>query len=1071
MAKIARNAFKGYTYQQYIFFLMVTKMDCDRKIDFIEEESIVKHNFDDLNVRVQDACYDIQVKNYPDLITEDITVDKISIFIKGNRSKLSKNTNIVIVNTDKIQCNNTILDLDAFLTEGVYIVPLTPSMVREIIEEMYETSSRVVSIMNFCYQISCGTNYVIKQNDLPEVVRFSVELDDKTILIRDTPNEFSQGVTWISGKPGVGKSHYVNELIESVPGAIVYRFWTNSQDPNLQVRLRFEEFIADISYAIFQNPRKHTYQEIIDYINQNEVCLILDGMDHVENYNPLDLEKYMTFLKDVNQGRIMVLSRPLNFKIQYPVQELDDWTMDQTLEYLARVYSITDYIMGRKLYLKSQGYPIIVCFLAEQLLLQGNFDDEDEKILGVYEYYNTLFKDVRTKTALGIFIINNSFFLLEEIELIIRDDFTYNVIKEFIESYPFLFKRHKNRIALIHDSLNTYLKNNNFDNTGIKNKILSIVEESIRKGEIRFLSRIERFCFNEEFIIEIIKKYSDLKQFKKIAYSNLDSDSVREFYQGLKRLLERRTDILDVYQYYSFVLIMLIVDRSDYIGSGELLLQVFKYLNSTEDWDKDIYSSGVLWGVGCCIHNNDISFYKSYLNEAHYDIDYEIQDIADAKDKDENFFKILNEESRGKLILQKLTNDRITELDKKDLLRDYLIDMWIHNGLYKDEIGTYVLKNDETLAANVTRKLCRQYDVREFWTKNILKNVKYRLWELGVVRKENPLLNSLSDLIEVFACEGSFTVNQYIVSYIRLARFENRIIDIKSISRYAFMYYNRKDYSVTSLSAVLKILEEENGFQELETVKILKNVMEQSEKGIRHILYEYINNKDIDFINRLLENPNYRNEFPVDIMDLNKDRINLFNKDKIIYRISELMERHYYSRSIDYYEIENMLDSKYQKLILDAIEYYDYEVISVPEGKANKLKSVRYAVKKNEEKELKEPRIPLGGGYIQKNDFEYIVENKLDVIEASKFLDGWHACFPYVELYEEYDKKQVKEIYLKIIHTALYSKHSGFEFTGNWYKCVGNIPKFLKYLKVDVAWGKIQEILFDFIDVSMIPIR
>jgi len=1070
MAKIARNAFKGYTYQQYIFFLMVAKMDCDREIDFIEEESIVKHNFDDLNVQIQDSYYDIQVKNYPDLKIEDITVDKINIFIKGNRSRLSKNTNIVIVNTDKIQCNTSIFGLDAFLITGVYIVPITPSLVQEIIEEMYETSSRVVSIMNFCYQISCGTNYVVKQNDLPEVVRFSVELDNETILIRDTPNDFSQGVTWIIGKPGVGKSHYVNELIETVAGSIVYRFWTNSQDPNLQIRLRFEEFMADISYAIFQNPRKHTYQEVIDYINQNEVRLILDGMDHVENYNPIELEKYMTFLKEVNQGRIMVLSRPLNFKIQYPVQELEDWTMDQTLEYLVRAYSITDYVMGRKLYMKSQGYPIIVYFLAEQLLLQGNFENEDEKISGIYEYYNTLFKDVRTKAALSIFVVNNSFFLLEEIELIIRDDFTHSVIKEFIESYPFLFKRHKSRVALIHDSLNTYLIKNNFDNIEIKNKVLGIVKKSIRKGEIRFLSRIERFCFDEEFIIEIIKKYSDLKQFKKIAYSNLDSDSVREFYQGLKRLLERREDVLDIYQYYSFVLIMLIVDRSDFIGSGELLFQVFKYLNSSEDWDKDIYSSGVLWGVGCCLHNNDTRFYKSYLNEAHYDLDYEMQDIADAKEKDENFFKILKEESNYKVILQKLANDRLTEFDKKDLLRDYLVDVWIHNGIYKDAIGAYVLENNETLAVNVITKLCRQYDVREFWAKNILKNLKYRLWELGVVREQNPLLDNLTNLIDKYACEGSFTVNQYIVSYIRLARSENRAIDIQSISKYAFMYYNRKDYSVTSLSDALKILEEENGFQELETVNILKNVMEQSEKGIRHILYEYINEKDIGFVNRLLKNPNYKNEFPVDIMDLNKDRINLFSKDKIIYRINKLMERHYYSKSVDYYDIKNMLDSKYQKYILEAIEYYDYEVINVPECMEDKLKFVRYVVKKDEESEQKKSRVPLEGGYIQKNDFEYIIENNLDVIEVSKYLDGWHACFPYVELYEEYNKKQVKEIYLKIIHTALYSKHSGFEFTGNWYKCVGNIPKFLQYLEIDVEWDKIQKILFDFLEISMISV-
>ncbi|MDR1630478.1 MAG: hypothetical protein LBS36_09760, partial [Oscillospiraceae bacterium] len=34
------------------------------------------------------------------------------------------------------------------------------------------------------------------------------------------------------GKPGVGKSHLVNEILEKYPDAIVYRFWTGSQYPN-----------------------------------------------------------------------------------------------------------------------------------------------------------------------------------------------------------------------------------------------------------------------------------------------------------------------------------------------------------------------------------------------------------------------------------------------------------------------------------------------------------------------------------------------------------------------------------------------------------------------------------------------------------------------------------------------------------------------------------------------------------------------------------------------------------------------------------------------------------------------
>ena len=48
MGKIARNALKGYTYQNYVLTLFFAKMDTDRNISKIESEALETKQFDDI---------------------------------------------------------------------------------------------------------------------------------------------------------------------------------------------------------------------------------------------------------------------------------------------------------------------------------------------------------------------------------------------------------------------------------------------------------------------------------------------------------------------------------------------------------------------------------------------------------------------------------------------------------------------------------------------------------------------------------------------------------------------------------------------------------------------------------------------------------------------------------------------------------------------------------------------------------------------------------------------------------------------------------------------------------------
>lgn len=85
MNSASRNAFKGYTYQQYIYSLMVSKMDAERYINNIDAEVDVDNNFDDIYIQTDNTKYRIQVKNYPDLTLKHIKIDNNTVYIKGKK--------------------------------------------------------------------------------------------------------------------------------------------------------------------------------------------------------------------------------------------------------------------------------------------------------------------------------------------------------------------------------------------------------------------------------------------------------------------------------------------------------------------------------------------------------------------------------------------------------------------------------------------------------------------------------------------------------------------------------------------------------------------------------------------------------------------------------------------------------------------------------------------------------------------------------------------------------------------------------------------------------------------------
>lgn len=1071
MGQVARNALKGYTFQHYIFVLFLAKMDVERKIKKIESETIIESNFDDLYIEGVEK-YRIQVKNYPEVTLADINISKGSVKIKGNYNKYNKDEkNVVIINTNKIDTDSDFMGIPATEVNGVIIIPLTPVAVQNLLDDMFSTEVREVQIIHFAFLRITSSNFGVNVKDLPKLIRMSTDLSDRTILLREPIYNIERGILWIYGKPGVGKSHYVSELISKYNDAIVYRFWTGAQDENLMRRLQFDMFLKDVAVAVFNSPRSFSIDELVEEIIRQDKILIIDGLDHVENYYPIELKRYKDFFENLKDARVIILSRPLAMKCNWKSIELDNWRYDETELYLAMEHDINEYHVVKKIYEVSNGYPIITFFLAEHYKIYKEINIILE-IKSLSQYYNILLEGVNTKSLLSIFATNNSFFTESEISSILKSSYVVGALKEFIRAYPYLFEIVLNRISLIHDSFNTYLRDELENYFDIKNEVNEFVQDSLLGGKVNFMARLSSFEFSEEFYKKILFKYSQFDKLSIILDSTLDYNSVTAFYNQLQKLLEQREGVLDIYNYYSFALIYQMVTRNDLIGYDGLLYQLLRYMKSNFKIEEEIFSSGILWNTYITLKLQNESIYKKYLSDNQYDSNevYKLYEIV----YDENcYFEVRKDKADYKVTLEKLNDNSIYEFDKQDILIRHLIRVWTNQeqgDMFFDILDDYMNYN---IGSSVKKliDIIKEYDIDERWANRILSSAKYQLSEIGELGEFNLFRDkNLMDVIKEIAPNGSFQVADYVKSFIRLANYEGRNIDIYSINRLWIMYYNRKDYSVSTLDSSLIVFEKFGFIEELKSIDVIRKVMSQSEKGIRNLLSNYINSKNELFIYKLEQWGVFDdNKYSVDIFDLMPEKINNINIKYIDKRMDELFLYHRYGKTIEYYIIEYALKSKYSELIIEMIEYYGYKIFGIIEDEETKKMIIASGIELIEDKkEDKEKYVPFNHGCIHESDKDYIINNGIGYLEVSRYPDGWYSCFPFVDIYSIYNLDEIKANYLKIIHNSMFSRVSDGEYIGNWNFLLGHVPEFLKKYNLDINWNRMYEVYKCFLRESLI---
>ena len=295
--KPSRNALFGYSYQKLVAFFLLVKMDAEREIESIEIEADVNNNFDDAKIIIKNEEIYCQMKDIDNISLNDLKIRKGNISIKGKNHKLSKYINILFFKDIKITNNSKILDVTAYKKANIFIVSISRDTILNKISEIYKRNEKRLSIISRFF-VNCfdKRKLIIEREDLPVINIYNTQLLEQTINTGKCHLKI-ENILIMEGKPGVGKSHLVNCLSDEYKNNIVYRFWVSNQDKNYKERLVYANFISNISKELFNDFVFRSEEDIIQKISDEGKIVIIDGFDHIENYNNEEVKYYIDFIE------------------------------------------------------------------------------------------------------------------------------------------------------------------------------------------------------------------------------------------------------------------------------------------------------------------------------------------------------------------------------------------------------------------------------------------------------------------------------------------------------------------------------------------------------------------------------------------------------------------------------------------------------------------------------------------------------------------------------------------------------------------------------------------------------
>ncbi|NFN85856.1 hypothetical protein FDF31_04800 [Clostridium sporogenes] len=1057
MAQVTKNAFKGYSFQSYIYLLFACLMDTDKGINSIDAEvdkdkNEKNHNFDDMLINTVDDEFFMQIKNYKNLLFEDIHIEEEKVILGDNISCLKSDyKNIVVLYNCDIQINYKIFDLPAYKYNDVYIISLTTDFVCEFIDQLYQNDNRIVQICHFANKRILDSEFYLQKDELPPYKLFDQKLKEDTKNIRENFKWNSQGILFIIGKPGVGKSHFVNEFTRDMNNFIIYRFWISSQDAMKNSRLQYCNFIQELKYRVFKNAGTYTEEQLLQKIKELKITLIIDGLDHVENYNSLDIDNYFEFIGKLNGIHTIILTRPLKHSIKYDIYNLDNWNFSQTYVYLGLCHKIYEDNVCRKIFEISNGYPIICNYMARHYKLYGYLETTD-KIVEINDYYSLLIKDTNTLSALSIFMVSNTYLSRQEIQKLLNDELLIKIIFEFIEAYPYLFENVLNRFSLIHDSFNTYLLKNNIINKEKIERYIQPIINSIRNNELRFLSRFNDLKLPRNIKKEVLVKYSDLCMFNQLITNNWDIEAIKEFYNQLEIYLKSEDIVLDIYQYYSFILIQECCKRIDTAFDYGIFYQLLNYLIQNEEYELiNIFSSGRAFNIFKVMfrETKDMKFEKmdkilTINSNGNFKQFYQIH----CNEKDLFYLHNSNLDYK-KIICETLADTSMMSFDRNKKIAEVVVNLKINDNNYlnlKLCFDCYLKGIKSMEGLSIFNKFMKEHNFNYEFDINVFNLARYKLYQLGYLKEKNPFSSRIDDLFMSDEVD-LYDISSKITDIIRLALINKTKIDIHNVNRYYLAMCYEKDISLDALPMALMIFEKHKRLNEYHSLEILSQLFKAT-NGLQYLLEKYINIKGVSGFKRLMNMGILEEKFDVNIFDLDVELINIISKERIVKEVYRLMKCHNYGRIIELQDVENGLNSTHRKLIKEMFERQNYKVMDL----TTKISSAKST--------------PEEKGYIEYSDLDYIKEKNYDYLFIARYPDGYYNCFSDLELYNHYKKEDLSRNLLRIIHESMKCGSKLIKSKMSYSKYLGNIPCFLDTISYNTDWEKLYNIMMKYINIS-----
>ncbi|TQR14732.1 hypothetical protein [Psychrobacillus soli] len=1078
--KAAKNSIIGYSYQKLVAFYFLAIMDVEREFNGLEIEADVDHNFDDLVLIKKDgSSIYCQMKDFHTVKISDIKVDGDNVKIKSSPHKFSNAENVIFIKSIDLEPNSSVMGFPSYFKDNVHIVSISREEIRDKLESLYEIDrTRMSLIETFFERRFDERTLVIAIHELPPIQIYSTELIDSTLEVQKIEIDENE-VIFVEGKPGIGKSHLVNNL-EVKSSKIIYRFWISNQDPQYQDRLRYDNFISNITKELFSKLAKKSLDEIAFELNARSITLVIDGLDHVENYNSIELRRFIEFInilgsKDV---KVIVFSRPLRTAVEWKKYKLHNWNNEQTSYFLAEQYHLSEYKIIEEIYRITQGYPILVRFLANHYK-EYKVLPELPQLKDLNEYYELITNNYSNKESLAIFLTSNSYFMCSEFDDLLG---TYGgvLIKQIIKDHPYLFEIKLNRITLMHDSLNTYLRINLYKNETVEEIIQEIkrkVYNSILLGEKRYISRYNFFEFSHDEHVAVIKKYADIDFFDEWIQGTVDIEAIQEFYKQLRHSLNKiNPNSLTVYNYYDLSIIINILVR-DHISSLKQFLYVYVNTLLFNGYsEEDVTSSGYLFGMLDFVLEGNYKVLENVTSDDYYDTRKFYNELLSEIEEEDKYFYGLYNPINFKNVEKVLLNR--SEFDFRDILIELFIGIYIHKVDNNEKFQSWKIKihdfidNKEDITFFVEAILL-EYGHKSFFAHSILSATKYKLKTLGLLFTENEFLNfTMEEFIEHFNSEDSYNLLSYIKDYFRLSLFRKTRIDVPSVYKLFTSYYARKDYTVNNIGKTL-LLFQRKGYLEIEkSVEIIDSFQSKSEKGIRHILDQYVEMLNSEEYMYFIKNIYLKNsELKLNIFHLTSEKINLLNDEMVWQEFYELIDAHNYSKMIEYFDLESLLYSRFSKKALSLLLKYNYKILlkstSNLEIFNGEYESLIQLVPENDFGSKKADFSNYENGYLSEEDREFIISQGLSPVEIASLPDGFYSAFSELELYRHFERIQLEKDLCAILHAAICSKIYSIDKSSNLFEMTGNVPVFLEeFVQVDIDFKKLFRSFSKFIKLS-----